>query len=681
MKNYTECFRTNPFAFTNEKNILQERHLGICSNIAAIMTPYSSATKLIRFQGCPYTNTGFSYDVIMEGEAVRCDEWIWLPHAILRRGSTEHFRLESITAVIPNTRTVIQKITLINKTGMALRLPLQLMYRGQTYRLNEWEFPIPKEAYGKREDYTASDRMLSLETDGTACRITTSVENMQLFRRAYLWEGSVTLPAEEPLVLYFSAHMGDAAQSEKEALYTMAHYEEQLESSFDWLEGETARIYDNLPRLQTDDPALDTLYYRSLVTYILCRWENPDLFLSPFYSTGSVTGACMCSYLWNYCGGLKFHPIYDPQGNKEMLRAYLQIDLTASYALEPVTGGPNGPWYMINQEKIIRMVYYHVLFTGDKGFLHEMAGDRTVIEWMKFHAFVCDDLTKDVQLYDYGQQGDQHLEIHFYDNGPYNGIMPDLNARRYRNYMLAYELTKVAGQPDERLPERAAQLKEKMKQLWNEDARWYDFIDAQGNRDIRYTCQMLKVINSGVLDQKERDGLVSHLNDREFLSWLGLHSMSKLDPQYDQDDIDNGGGGICTHFVPQICFQLYETGYDSLATDIFRRIYWWGQRVPYMGDSFAANMILNREITPLQGDIGSVGVAQMIALAVFGIHADFDGTVSVSPVKDRPTKYMKLEHVRLCGKIFSVEVEGDRFTVRTSDQILPATVGDTITLQ
>ena len=68
------------------------------------------------------------------------------------------------------------------------------------------------------------------------------------------------------------------------------------------------------------------------------------------------------------------------------------------------------------------------------------------------------------------------------------------------------------------------------------------------------------------MDEKERAGLVSHLNEREFLSWLGMYNLSKMDSQYDQDDIDNGGGGICTFFVPQNCMQLYETGYDAVAT-------------------------------------------------------------------------------------------------------------------
>ena len=244
--------------------------------------------------------------------------------------------------------------------------------------------------------------------------------------------------------------------------------------------------------------------------------------------------------------------------------------------------------------------------------------------------------------------------------------------------MRVYELTRLAGTPDEILPVRAAQLKEKLKKLWNGSKKWYDFIDADGNRDIRYTVQMFKFLNSPVIGAAEREGLVSHLNEREFLSKFGLHSMSKQDTQYDQDDIDNGGGGICTHFTMQSCAQLYETGYDTLATDILRRVYWWGERMPYMGDSCAANMILNRESTPLQGDISSVSCAQMIFYYIFGIKPQFDGTVQISPVKNRPAAQMRVDNVRLCGKVFDVELDGDVFRVTLGDKVQSARVGTCI---
>ena len=313
-------------------------------------------------------------------------------------------------------------------------------------------------------------------------------------------------------------------------------------------------------------------------------------------------------------------------------------------------------------------------------FLHEQVGDKAVLEWMFYHAYVCDDLSKPVELYDYGVGGDDHLEIARWGNGPYNGVMPDLNARRYMNYMRVYELSVLAGQPDENLPKRAAALKEAMKPLWNDKAKWYDFIDANGNRDTRYTVQMFKFIDSDVIDDDIRDKLIAHLNEEEFLSKFGLHSMSKLDPQYDQEDIDNGGGGICTPFTLHICLQLYLRGYAALATDIMRRIYWWGTRLPYMGDSCAANIIANRENTPLQGDISSTSVAQTVFYGVFGIKPHFDGRVTVCPAKDLPTKKMTLDNIRLLGRHFAVEIDGDKFCVTCNGKTQTATLGETIEL-
>ena len=225
---------------------------------------------------------------------------------------------------------------------------------------------------------------------------------------------------------------------------------------------------------------------------------------------------------------------------------------------------------------------------------------------------------------------------------------------------------------------RAEGLKKELKTLWNKDTKWYDFIDADKNRDSRYTVQMYKFLNSPVIDREEREGLISHLNDEEFLSKFGLHSLSKLDPQYDQDDIDNGGGGLCPLFAMQTISQLYETGYDELATDILRRVYWWGERVPYMGDSFAANMILNREDTPLQGDINSISCAQMIFFYIFGITPHFDGKITISPVKHRPCENLKVTNARLCNKAFSVDVRGDHFTVSIDGKDVTAKIGQTV---
>ena len=682
MKDYMRQFENCVFAFDGSNSILEDKNIGICADIASLRTPPISVAAMQGFQGCPYTNTGFDFDLWIDGEKVKCDSWKWLPNAILRRGSTRSFAVETVTAVVPGIRAVVQKVIVNNLTAANLLIPVSVAYRGVTRKEEIWKFKIPDALKDNRVNYINDEnpQILSSICEGAAYRLTTSLPNMRQFKRAYLWETEITVPAGESLTFWFSAHIGDERVTLQEANAALGNQEKMLERSFDYLQIEVDRIANNLPRLKSDNPELDNLYYRSLVTYILCRWENPDLCAVPYYSTGSVTGGCMCSYLWDYCGGLMLHPIYDPEGNKVQLRAYLRNDLTQSYALNPVTSGAVGPWYPINQEKIILMVYHHVRATGDVAFLHEQVGDKTVLEWMRFHAYVCDDLSKDAELYDYGEKGNSHLELHHNGNGPYNGIMPDLNARRYLNYMRVYELTVLAGQPDEQLPQRAEALKEKLKNLWNEEEYWYDFIDAEGNRDTRYTVQMFKFLNSDVIDENQRKGLISHLNEVEFLSKFGLHSLSKLDPQYDQDDIDNGGGGICTHFTMQICAQLYETGYDALATDILQRVYWWGTRMPYMGDSCTANMIANRENTPLQGDISSVSAAQMIFFYIFGITPGFDGSIRICPVKNRPAVNMEVENARLRGKVFAVKITGNTYTVIYDSKRIEAAIGETITI-
>ena len=72
-------------------------------------------------------------------------------------------------------------------------------------------------------------------------------------------------------------------------------------------------------------------------------------------------------------------------------------------------------------------------------------------------------------------------------------------------------------------------------------------------------------MGSGVLDEEEESGILSHLNDKEFLSEYGMHSLAKQDPAYFQPDVDNGGPGACTSFPLNIAKTLYLTGKPELA--------------------------------------------------------------------------------------------------------------------
>src|SRR5690606_17971481 len=146
----------------------------------------------------------------------------------------------------------------------------------------------------------------------------------------------------------------------------------------------------------------------------------------------------------------------------------------------------------------------------------------------------------------------------------------------------------------------------------------------------RLTNFMYLLIGTGVFDKDIELALLSRLNEEEFLGEYGIHSISKTDPAYDQVDIDHGGGGSYVAFPPLICQRFYNAGYIDVADDLFERHLWWGERLPYWGDSKVANYIGYRQDTPLQSDFDATSGAQTIIFGIFGVKAETDGSITIN---------------------------------------------------
>ena len=114
---YKSLFDSSVYAFCGDKNVMEEKDLGICANIASVRTPEYSVCAAESFQGCPYTDTGFKLDLRIDGERVKTKNWKWLPNAMLRLGETEEFSVESLISVVPDTRTFVLKVAIKDKIG------------------------------------------------------------------------------------------------------------------------------------------------------------------------------------------------------------------------------------------------------------------------------------------------------------------------------------------------------------------------------------------------------------------------------------------------------------------------------------------------------------------------------------------------------------------------------------
>ncbi len=196
----------------------------------------------------------------------------------------------------------------------------------------------------------------------------------------------------------------------------------------------------------------------------------------------------------------------------------------------------------------------------------------------------------------------------------------------------------------------------------------------------RYTVQLFKLIGGGALDAEEEAGLISHLNEEEFLSDWGLHSLSKLDEAYDQIDIDNGGGGCYTAFPPQIIEKLYKAGQPKAAEDLLQRILWWGDRAPYWGDSFVANNLDYRRDTPLQNTIGGVAAAQAVIFGLFGVAVEPDGSLTVSPQPPAFSPELKLTGLKLLGHSLDISAGPEGFAVVADGKEIRSPLGQPVIL-
>jgi hypothetical protein len=657
------------FSLRGEANILEEEHFGIVNGKATVGIPYKDVAGISGLWAPPWVSSDFHFTIRVMGRTVPMEHYGWRPFEVTRDGSVGGLRVRTATTLLPGYRGGRMTIAVENVSPKAREVTLQFAVGGTLDRSSVWEFARPTSRSATQPKQAGPCLLLE---HGDAAIGVRAVDGMAMSPADFSkpvtrsltpggkWSGCVAFAVGSPREVTEACGAMAACRPDES-------YRRQV-----------ADLFQKLPRLRSNNPALVRLYNRSLVHFLTNRWDVPEFVLRPYYGTGSIRGGCVCNYLWNFGETWEILPLVDPAAVREHIRQFLRVDMTKHFAFLPVTGEAFGPWYPVNQEKIVGLIYYYVRQTGDLGFLREQVAGRSVLEHAVANAMYGDDPSKPVTLIDYGPSN-SHLELR--RGYAYNHVMPDLNGRRYANYLMAWRLAEVAGHPAPLLRQRAEALRGVLRQrLWNPKERWFDFLNAQGRRETRYTIQVFKLLGSGVLDAEQEAGLLGHLNEREFLSEFGLHSMSKTDVAYDQVDIDNGGGGACTCFPPQIAERLYKSGRPEPAADILRRILWWGDCLPYWGDSLVANAKDYRKDTPLLCTLDGVTVAQCILFGMLGISADFNGEVVIDPSPPAWASRIELAGLRLRGQIIDLAVHDGQYEVRAAGRQVLAKVGQPVVI-
>jgi hypothetical protein len=655
------------------RQVLQdEDHLGIVNGKLTAGINYRDAAGIGGLWAPPYVSSNFMLDGRVNGAKVPTAKWVWRPFQVEREGSVSDVSVSTTTTLIYGHRAAVVSFTFKN-TGRAAA-PLEIFTLGWLDSVRDWGFARP----GSSTETTlqADGRRMTLRQGAMAIVLGIDSDEWKWEVSGNLGHAMASLPAKQSRSVNVVIAIGSADDAAASVAGLLAAPSGAAAAAQKEYARQVKEVFGRLPSLESSNAQLARWYNRSLVHFLMNRWDVPEFVLHPYYSTGSVKGGCVANYLWNFGEVWEILPLFDAPAARSHIKQFLKCDLLKHFLFNPVTGAADGPWYMVNQEKIIGLTYYYVLLTGDTTFLDDTVDGKSIRDHMILQAMSGDEVGHPATLIDYGPSN-SHLELR--RRYGYNHVMPDLNARRYANYLRSATLCDLAGKPAPFLRERAELLKPLLKQrLWDSQARWFRFDDGKGKSESRYTVQMFKPVGSGVLDKECEEGLLSHFNEDEFLSAYGLHSLSKRDPAYDQIDIDNGGGGICTSFPPQIIERLYQAGQPKLAADILSRLLWWADTMPYWGDSIAANCKDYRRDTPLQCTFDGVAAAQCVIFGVFGVSARPDGEVVIKPNRLPFAPRLALKGLKVRGCLLDVRIDDGRYEVRSGERTHRAPLGKAV---
>ena len=677
------------FAITDKESAMAPEDYGLINGHATLNGWIGDVAEIRGFIAPPFFSPDFDLVLRFNDLRIAAAHHRWHPAMLTRRGSRAGMRIASDLVLVKDSRMMLMRTTVKNATRKPLTLTIQYELAGSLGRSTRWRFGKTYQKTAARTEKHWGRGVLTLFNEQGALAVASSLKVAPGLPvcSGVLNARPCELAPGASVTFYTAAALGTQKNCNAAVRYALADPEARIADALNEWNARQKRLFDRLPDIESDSRELVDYYHTSLLHLLLNEWQVPEYKLHPHYGTGSMMGDTVCCYMWNYGGPYRLWSLLSPRSAREHLLTMLALDLRNCYAFFADDGTALGPYYPINHEKVIFLAYAYATQTRDVAFLNETLDGKSVIARLVDEALAHDDLNFPAVLADYGNAND-HLELrgaHYADDPlmRYCGILPDLNLRRCVSMRLVDRLCRLAKYtPRVDLAARAAALKKLIhEKLYSPERGWFKAIDPEGRTVWRWTIQMFKALGWGdwALYPEAEAALLRHLLDeREFLGRFGLHSLSKLDPAYDEADIDNGGPGACVSFPAAIMLRLYRSDRAREAETILRRLLWMGRRLPYWGDSQRADALDYRRCTSLKCNIEGACPAQTLIFGMFGVDVGEDFSVAVTPHVPEFTSFIRLKNLRIAGKTLDIYADRDRVEVRCDGKLRRGKPGETL---
>jgi Chitobiase/beta-hexosaminidase C-terminal domain len=417
---------------------------------------------------------------------------------------------------------------------------------------------------------------------------------------------------------------------------------------------------EKLPVLKTEHKRLDDFYRRSILTVAECKWERENFIVNPFWSAGSW----LYTIPWDICFLSDMLSMMSPESMRETIGlSFSEKDLVCSNM--GWDGCAPGVFYIMQPFALKMMIDAYLRQTGDTEFLNEKMSGQTILYWMKaWGDMLANDFTsKTSGMVDIGHDTEALVEIR---TDGYDYVVPVLNGHAVEYYRwLGFWCDAFNDADSAKFNRRAADLEKRFHEnLWNAEKRWFDNLYPDGGREAVYSSLLLDLIGTDILSGEERLGLLSHLNDNEFLGPYSIYSMSRQNRvNWDRVDTDWGGGGSYTGIPMQLVRNLYQTGMGQLAWTILSRFTQYVDYFPYISQNLRADAPFQDESSMPMAICAGAGV-EAIVFGLFGLSPRIDGALDIHPYYAHELGKASLNDFRFRGHSYDISMDRYGFRLR-----------------
>ena len=579
---------------------------------------------------------GYPYAILSQNE-------YWKPNSYYREGTYHKkygkdwvsFAIETESMVSGERDEVYLEIKVTNRGDQLLSftmLPVQLV------RFEDKSSTDNKQVYQRKDPFTLQN---------SQHRVSLSSDLKEHNEDGWKWE----IPANSTNVARFVIHLQSTGDKQPERY--VADIEQRMLDAQQTTRKRLAWAAEKLPVISTEHKRLNEFYKRCIFTVSECKWERENFIVNPFWTAGSW----LYTIPWDICFLADMLCMMSPESMRETIGlSFSEEDLVCSNM--GWDGCAPGVFYIMQPFALKMMINAYLRQTGDTDFLNEMMSGQTILYWMKaWGDMLANDFTsKTSGMLDIGQDTEALVEIR---TDGYDHIVPVLNGHAVEYYRWLGSWCKTFDDGDSSKFNQLAEDLEKRfhENLWNEENRWFDNLYPDGGRKPVYSTLLFDLIGLNILTGEERLGLLSHLNDNEFLGPYSIYSMSRQDrDHWDRVDADWGGSGSYTGIPMQLVRNLYQTGMGTLAWTVLSRFTQYVDYFPYISQNFRADELFQDESSMPMAICAGAGV-EAVVFGLFGLSPQIDGTLDIHPYYAHELGIASLNDFQYRGHSYDIRMD------------------------